>query len=81
MQTTRLCKWLCTPKNAAITTSAGVLTILAVVLVVHYPRADSPSAKVRTHTFRHAVIDDGINPMNCMSGPWNECPVSQRVRK
>jgi len=60
-------------KNVAIGASLGVVALFAAVGFFAYPRADSSWVKVRAHTFRHAVIDDGINSMNCMSGPWNEC--------
>jgi hypothetical protein len=69
-------------KNLAIGASLGVVTLFAVFVLLSYPRANSSWVKVRTHTFKHAVIDDGINPMNCMSGPWNECAerMTQRSR-
>jgi hypothetical protein len=80
MKVERFVRWLRIPRNLVITTSAGIITVLAAVVFVHYPRSDSSWVKVKSHTFRHAVIDDGINSMNCMSGPWNQCVVGRKLK-
>jgi hypothetical protein len=72
--------WLCVPKHAAITASAGLLSACALVLLSHFPKTDSSWVRVRTHTFRHAVIEHEINPMSCMSGPFNVCVEGGRVK-
>ena len=67
------------PKKVLVATSAGVVTVIALVVFLNYPpRHNGLSAKPSAHTFRHAVIDNGINPMNCMSGPWNDCAGGQK---
>jgi|GEM_PF-3397581 len=81
MKVDQLVQWIRTRKKVALTASAGALTCIALIVFFTYPKADSSWVRVRTHTFRHAVIDDGINSMNCMSGPWNECAAVGRSRR
>lgn len=80
MKLQRFVHWLKIPQNLIMTTSAGVLIVLAAVVFVHYPRSNPSWVKVKTYAFRQAVIDDGIDSMNCMSGPWNECVVGRKIK-
>jgi hypothetical protein len=68
-------------KKIAIGASLGFLTVSVAIIMTMPTRHHKHSLKgSRTHTFKHAVIDDGINAMNCMSGPWNECQGKIRNR-
>jgi len=60
--------------SIAIGASLGIVTISAAMIMALPTRDHKHAIKGgRTHTFKHAVIDDEINSMNCMRGPWNEC--------
>jgi hypothetical protein len=68
-------------RNIAIGASLGFMTVSVAIIMTMPTRPHKHSLKgSRTHTFKHAVIDDGINAMNCMSGPWNECQGKIRNR-
>lgn len=73
MEIDQLVEALRARKKLTILASAGTATLIAVVAIFTCWSSDSSWVKVRTHTFRQVVVDDGINSMNCMSGPWNEC--------
>ena len=81
MQVDKFIQWLCVPKHAVITASAGLLSVCALVLLAHYPQSDSSWVRVRTHTFRHTVVEDEINSMNCISGLWNECVEGRQIKR